>query len=213
MNFKKVLIKFVLYLKFHNFVSLLIMKNKPIINIDKDSGACCASSFEELYNEHYDFLLRYGLTATNNIDLVKDSIQDLFVKLYDNFNLISNIENVRSYLLRSLKNRINDQLSCYRSRNSCALDGNLFIVHEEYFGDLNEKDDETIASEARLRRKINSLTTAQREIIYLRYVEKLSYQEISILLGIEVQSAKNNKMRAMKRLRDVLKVAATIYLG
>ena len=52
-----------------------------------------------------------------------------------------------------------------------------------------------------LARLLNSLTGRQKEIVYLRYYEDLSYQEISELLSINFQSVANHLQRAFETLR------------
>ncbi|QGY46976.1 hypothetical protein GM418_25935 [Maribellus comscasis] len=40
------------------------------------------SAFEEIYSEYADTLFNFGLKLTADQDLVKDSIQDLFINLF-----------------------------------------------------------------------------------------------------------------------------------
>ena len=66
-----------------------------------------------LYQKHYGLLLNFGLKYTSDEELVKDCIQDVFVKICTSRRL-SSTEYVRSYLLTSLKNIISDKLSSMR---------------------------------------------------------------------------------------------------
>ena len=67
-------------------------------------------TLELLYRRYYDLLLNYGLKFCQDKELVKDCIQDLFVKLHQSRNL-SGTDHVRTYLLRSIKNLLMDKLS------------------------------------------------------------------------------------------------------
>ncbi|HEV3117621.1 MAG TPA: sigma-70 family RNA polymerase sigma factor [Gemmataceae bacterium] len=56
----------------------------------------------------------------------------------------------------------------------------------------------------RLRQAMTQLPEADREIVLLRTVEGLSYQEIGYLLGIEAAAARKRQGRALVRLHKIL---------
>ena len=70
------------------------------------SGSLIA--LEVIYRRYYSLLLNYGMKCTPDDDMVRDCIQELFVKLAKSSNL-SDTEYPRSYLLKSLRNMINDK--------------------------------------------------------------------------------------------------------
>ena len=65
-------------------------------------------AFSEVYQKYVQSLFLYGLQFTSDRELVKDSIHDLFVKLYNGRNNISEIKNVKIYLFVLLKNILID---------------------------------------------------------------------------------------------------------
>jgi len=56
-----------------------------------------------------------------------------------------------------------------------------------------------------LQEAINALDPIDREILALRHFEELSNDETAQVLGIKPSAASNRHVRALKRLRDVLK--------
>jgi RNA polymerase sigma-70 factor (ECF subfamily) len=56
-----------------------------------------------------------------------------------------------------------------------------------------------------LQEAINSMDPIDREILALRHFEELSNEETAQVLGIKPSAASNRHIRALKRLRDVLK--------
>ena len=52
----------------------------------------------------------YGLKLTIDKELLKDCIHDIFVKLYTKKDELGTIDNLRSYLFISLKNKLCDEL-------------------------------------------------------------------------------------------------------
>ena len=68
------------------------------------------AAFSQLYNLHINVLFNYGLKLTIDKELLKDCIHDIFVKLYTKKDELGTIDNLRSYLFISLKNKLGDEL-------------------------------------------------------------------------------------------------------
>ena len=66
-------------------------------------------NFTELYDKTIDDLFAFGGKFTSDREMIKDCIQDVFVKLYTKRNELDTVTNIESYLYVSLKNRINDE--------------------------------------------------------------------------------------------------------
>ena len=62
--------------------------------------------FGLLYDKHVDNLFAFGSRFTNDREMIKDCIQDVFVKLYTKKSILDSVNNIDSYLYVSLKNRI-----------------------------------------------------------------------------------------------------------
>ena len=159
-------------------------------------------SLSALYEEHVDSLYSYGCKFTGDRELVKDCIHDVFVKLYEKED-ISAIRNVKFYLLRSVKNRLLDELSRVQPE---SMDEATFSYLPEVSDDDRMMD---INETAQLRKKyiekiFENLTGRQKEAVYLYYIEELSYDEVGQLLGMNYQSVRNIVHQALKRLREKL---------
>ena len=63
------------------------------------------AAFSQLYNLHINVLFNYGLKLTIDKELLKDCIHDIFVKLYTKKDELGTIDNLKSYLFISLKNK------------------------------------------------------------------------------------------------------------
>lgn len=59
-----------------------------------------------------------------------------------------------------------------------------------------------------LRPFLKHLGPREREVIGLRHVEGLTFQETSVVLGVSVSSVKTHYYRALDKLRDVLRPRA-----
>ena len=68
------------------------------------------AAFSQLYDLHINILFNYGLKLTIDKELLKDCIHDIFVKLYTKKEELGTIDNLKSYLFISLKNKLCDEL-------------------------------------------------------------------------------------------------------
>lgn len=64
-------------------------------------------AFNQLYDKYIDALYEFGIQYTNDTDYVKDCIHDLFLDIYKYRKKLSDVDNVKYYLFKSLKRKIN----------------------------------------------------------------------------------------------------------
>ena len=160
------------------------------------------SAFEYIYNTHFDFLISVGRVYESDIDVVKDCIQELFTKLYIDRKKLPYCQNVKSYLSTSLRNKI---FNYKKNKSNSQLEyiddiENSVLQLQEDLVDLSFTDEE-ISDSNKLLKIYNKLTDKQRQIIYLRLVEKLPYKDIAEYLNIESQSAKNSMARVLEKIK------------
>lgn len=167
-------------------------------------------AFSTIFNEHAKALFCYGTKFVADKELVKDCIQDLFVKLYNNRQNLSQTNNIRLYLFRALKNRLLDEI--YTCKETVSL---------SYQNDFPElKNSEEVEEEnwiqtlriRQLKKGIENLTPRQREAIYLRYTLEMPLDDISSLLEMNYQSVKNLLHRSIEKLRKEIVVGLLILI-
>ena len=159
-------------------------------------------SLSDLYNEQTDALFSYGCKFTGDRELVKDCIHDVFVKLYERED-ISNVRNMKFYLLRSFKNLLLDELS--KSHPENIDEAQFSYIHDSSDETRSVEIDETVAIKKKYIEKIfENLTSRQKEAVYLYYIEELSYDEVSQMMGMNYQSVRNVVHRALAKLREKL---------
>jgi RNA polymerase sigma factor (sigma-70 family) len=157
-------------------------------------------SFNRLYDKYVRILYAYGLHYTADRDLLKDCIQDTFLKIYHDRTGLECINNIKSYLCVLLKNNL---INAARRED----------IHLRYIQSLDpshEDDDDTaetriINEECRLiaQRKIekimSQLSDRQKEVICLRFFEGKSIDEIAKLMNMNYQSVQNIIQRAIRK--------------
>lgn len=166
-------------------------------------------AFGTLFELTSDRLYRYGMKFAKDEELVKDCIQDLFIKLHHNQQNYSNINNPLFYLFRALRNLLVDAIQqrekvLYLSPEEIPF--HVKFVFDPSNDDFNEEIKEQFSKVIRL------LSDRQKEAIYLRYQADMSYEEISKLMGINYQSVRNIIHRSLEKIRSEMNLNVFIAL-
>ena len=166
------------------------------------------NAFSQLYCLFLDDLLTYGRRVGGDNEMVEDLIQDLFLKLYQKKIILEDNTRLRPFLFRALKNLIYNQL--LRNAKLQPLPDYDFAFDLNYTIDeqLSLTQDQGLSDE--IHHILKGLTGRQKEIIYLRFVHEMSFEEISEIMEINIQSARNLLTRSMEKLRK--EVSSTTIL-
>ena len=157
-------------------------------------------SFELIYKNYADILFRYGIQFTSNESLVKDAIHDVYVKLYNDRLRLKTEVNIKFYLFTCLKNHLYNLLKRELFFDKVDLEEGEYLdpcAEEQVTVTLNQKE-----LQQTVRKVLSMLTDRQREIIYYRYMEELSIEEIAILMDMNYQSVQNSIQRSIKKIRE-----------
>ena len=158
--------------------------------------------FGLLYDKHIDNLFAFGSRFTTDREMIKDCIQDVFVKFYTKRHLLMNVGNLESYLYISLRNRINDEFR----RNIHICDNEITDTTMRPIAEAQEY--ENVRAEQlnmltnSVKKSFCKLSPRQRQIINLYYVEHHKYEDICKIMGINYQSVRNLMHRSISRLRE-----------
>lgn len=160
------------------------------------------SAYSEIYEEFIDVLFAYGSKITNDRELLKDCIQDVFINLY-RYNLnLNHPEYLEFYLFRSLRNEIIRKVKKQR-QESALTDEGLILFDLRFQAEQESFDHETddMRSEA-LQQLIHSLDAQKRELLFLKFSTGLNNQEIGQMLGINPETVKKQIYRLLQSLRS-----------
>ena len=159
-------------------------------------------AFSELYDLYVQSLYNYGMKLTQDQELLKDCIHDVFVKVYTKRNEKHTINNLSSYLLISLKNRLLDEFR----RNTFMDDGEVENYDYRRASEDVEYDylntERELMQTAQVAHLMNHLTRRQRQAITLYYLEERKYDEICDIMKMNYHSVRNLMHRGMLKLRE-----------
>lgn len=172
------------------------MKEDAELWMDFVSGS--DEAFKKIYSMHIQALFSFGQHFTKNDDLIQDCIQDLFVDLHKYRKQLSPTNNIKLYLFLSLKRKI------FRKINDEEKFVHLKIEDVPFFYSLADNDADAELKNRRyelLEKAMKDLSDRQREAIYLRFVNRLSYDELAEILQMNYQSARNLIYRGIEKLK------------
>jgi RNA polymerase sigma factor (sigma-70 family) len=163
-------------------------------------------AFSLLYKKYVQRLYNYGMHTCHDRDLVLDCLQDLFGRLWDKRDHIAEVEAVNFYLFKSFRRLLLNKLVQNRKRSLLTLNSEFpgFEFHSS-LEDAIILEEATAQQVGQLKRAIETLTKRQREAIFLKFFNDLSYQDVAAVMEMNVASVYNVMTKAIDSLRKALK--------
>lgn len=159
-------------------------------------------AFTALYGEFYELLNNYGRKFTQDADLIQDVVHDLFVRLWTTRTRLGNTASVKNYLYKALRStlfRKIQSLSKFVELDNASGQGGFavnFIPDASFRQEEQELRNQVIAL-------VNTLPARQQEIIFLRFYEGMSYEEIAVIMDINMSSTYKLLYKALDNLQKV----------
>ena len=168
-----------------------------------------ANAFETLVLEYEKNVYNIALRMTGNSEDAADMTQEAFIKAYNSLQSFRGDSKFSVWLYRIVSNVCLDFLRSKNRRPTVSLsvedddgeDAQLDVADESQSPELLL--DRKLTRES-VRRGLDSLPPDYRQILLLREIQGLSYDEISQVLGLEVGTVKSRIFRARKRLCNFL---------
>jgi len=166
-------------------------------------------AFDALFNEFYAPLCAFAERLLKNRPEAEETVQDVFVNIWNNRAGIKLINSLKSYLYQSVHNRALNRIYHSKSAkfgpNQTAGKYQWDLIRDYYVID----DSIILKMEARetrelIERAIEKLPDACRKIfIYSRH-EGMTYEQISEKLKISQNTVRVQIFRALKIIRDFI---------
>ena len=158
------------------------------------------AAFSQLYDLYINILFNYGLKLTLDKELLKDCIHDVFVKLYTKKDELGTIDNLKSYMFISLKNKLCDELRKRMYMSDTAIEEVDMLAPTDVENDYAEKEQRKNEFFL-IKRLLNQLSPRQREALTLYYIEEKKYEDICEIMNMNYQSVRNLMHRGLSKLR------------
>lgn len=159
--------------------------------------------FERLYDEHAQALFAFLLNFTRDEDDTRDVLQDVFVKLARQPELLRGVRNPRAFLLRLTHNAAIDLM---RRRSTRDKHHEAFGADAEALSPFAAADDpDEQAFRIELSQALGELPSDQRAVVHLKLWEGLTFEQIGAALDIPLNTAASRYRYGLDKLRDRLR--------
>lgn len=154
-----------------------------------------------LYTRYFDMLYNYGSRISRDAAVVEDSIQDLFMTLWNlRGGLNRDVKSIKQYLYTCLRRNIllklkNQHLTVEISE---VVSFDLALSHKTHY--LNAQMN--VELRQKLRDVVDTLTPKQKEAIFLIYFDELSYEEVATIMSLKIKTVYNLVHQAVARLKE-----------
>lgn len=160
-----------------------------------------AKALEMIYRREVDHLYGYAVRFTRDESMVMDAIQDTFEELWNKRKNVSHQVTIRPYLMTAVRRRV---LYILKKKKNILEVSDFEVVFEELDNREKQwiKSEETKETHLKLHKSMEFLSARQKEALYLRFFQNLSYDEICSIMGINYQSVRNLISQALKKIKE-----------
>lgn len=148
----------------------------------------------DLLHKHSASLSRYAIMMTRDRSIAQDGIQEVFLRYFIVRAGGQQVENIRAYLFRVLRNYLVDCRRKDYSGSFIALESARQVI------DLRQDLESAYQQNEHFRQVLSELAPREQECIQLR-LEGFGYEEIAQMLGIRSGTVSALLARALRKLR------------
>ena len=165
------------------------------------------TAFDALLKRHQQRVFTYILNIVKNKDIADDIFQETFVKAITTIKQGRYTESGKfsAWLMRIAHNIIIDFFRQEKSENTMSADQEETDVLNRR--DLSEENIEDILVTSQIhadvRRIMDSLPAAQREVLDMRFYRNMSFKEIAEATGVSINTALGRMRYAVLNMRRI----------
>ncbi|MBD0255647.1 MAG: sigma-70 family RNA polymerase sigma factor [Cytophagales bacterium] len=172
------------------------------------------AAYAHLYRQYFSTLYNYGYKLAQNRSLTEDCIQDVFLYILEHRESLSPTNSVKYYLFKALRSEILKRLKKRLSTEGIEDGGGEenFSLAFSYESSWLEA---RITSERnqQLLNALNQLPARQKEAIFLRFYEGLSFAEIAEVMEVEQTSVYKVVYKGIASLQKQVSLRGLLALG
>lgn len=155
-----------------------------------------------LYQQHYNYLVFVGLKSGMDLTDVKDNINQTFLGFLEKGTDFSKITNVKAYILTSFRRKLIDTYRVEQKYKTESLDDFSDTWSEPSTEELMLNSQALDELKEKLSRIYDGLPGRCQTVIFLKYYEGLSNEEIAERTSLTIRSVYNNLFEGIKRMRE-----------
>jgi RNA polymerase sigma-70 factor (ECF subfamily) len=155
--------------------------------------------FDEIIHSQYRKLFMIAFRIVKNKPEAEDAVQEVFMKMWTMKNKLDEYDDIEAVAVTIVKNKCIDVVRRRKFSEGAAQPPAVMI-----FENPDSPYDQIVANETNeiVRKIISELNPNFRELVQLREIDGLSYEEISSMTGSNVNSIRVSVSRARKIIKE-----------
>ncbi|MBN2412917.1 sigma-70 family RNA polymerase sigma factor [candidate division KSB1 bacterium] len=165
-------------------------------------------AYDLIVRRYKDQLLNFAYRFLGNLEESEDVVQETFLRLYKNRHAYKQIAKFSTWIYTIAGNLAKTELRKRKRRKLVSISELGFEEKEYEIEDLKadtERQADSILKEKIIKNAIENLPFRFKQVIILRDIQELSYEDISSILRIPLGTVKSRVNRARIKLQLTLK--------
>ncbi len=157
--------------------------------------------FYTIYSHYHHYLSIIGYKRYFSKDIVKDTINDVFLYLWENRASLQNINNYHNYIITCFLRKL--------YRKNLISPGEIMELEDIPGMQLSPSVEDLYIQQGvdgavvqLVKKHINLLADKQRNMVYQKFYLGLSYQEIAIANKVSINTVYNTMYKAIDKLKS-----------
>jgi RNA polymerase sigma-70 factor, ECF subfamily len=156
--------------------------------------------YEKLFRHYYQRLCNYSCSLLNDMDEAEETVQQVFLGLWEKRDSLKINISLKSYLYRAVHNTALNRISHGKVKQLYA-DNYVKTTSDTH----TESELERSELQKQIQQAISTLPEQCRMVFKLSRFEDMKYSEIATHLNISVKTVENHMGKALKLMREHLK--------
>lgn len=165
----------------------------------KEVSAGNELAFRALYDAYFNHLAAYIFKLCKSKAITEEIVQEIFVKLWVNRALLTDIAILDAYIFTMARNKTIDHLR--RLAKETRLISVLSAQLPEYDNNIEERLNAT-ALQLLIEEALEPLSPQKKQIFHLSRNEGLTHDEIAEIMQLSKSTVKNHLSETLKHVRD-----------
>ncbi|MBL1410422.1 RNA polymerase sigma factor [Sphingobacterium faecale] len=156
-------------------------------------------AFKYIFNTYYKRMCLYARSFVDESREAEDLAGDAFIRIWEGKKAYESVCHLKAAIYQTVRRLGINNLEATKRRN---LRANIYYEEHSQIAPSQLQEIVFVEAMAELYHAIEALPNKAQEIIRLTYLEGKSNLEVAEIMGINVQTVKNQKLRALTLLRS-----------
>jgi len=167
---------------------------------------------EPIINQYLKPVYNFVFRIVGNKNETEDITQEVFIKVWKNLEKFKSEQNLKPWIFKIARNTTFDYLRKRKNISFSQLDSQINVNDNQKSFAENIEDTEDLPDEIFMKKELGQelekalaeIRLDFREIILLRYIEELNFDEISEIVGKPLNTVKSHHHRGLADLRKII---------